>query len=66
MQMKKKMNKMGMFVMWTKLYFIPVSVAVCIHASLCLVHSLGKFMVDLLLLKGLEMVKTWIKEAIEI
>lgn len=55
-----------MFVMWTKLYFIPVSVAVCIHASLCLVHSLGKFMVDLLLLKGLEMVKTWIKEAIEI
>lgn len=56
--MKKKMNKMGMFAMWTKLYFIPVSVAVCIHASLCLVHSLGKFMVDLLLLKGLEMVKT--------
>lgn len=55
---EKKMNKMGMFAMWTKLYFIPVSVAVCIHASLCLVHSLGKFMVDLLLLKGLEMVKT--------
>lgn len=52
--------------MWTKLYLIPVSVAACIYASLCLVHSLGKSMVDLLLLKGLAMVKTGIKEAIEL
>lgn len=46
---------------WTKPYFIPVSVAVCIHSSPCLVYRLRKSIRDLPFFRGLAMVNTSIK-----